>query len=55
VPGGLGWLLAELDWGAWSLIAAAAAGMMVAAALQGGRLLIVCKRLSAPKIPQSSG
>jgi MATE family multidrug resistance protein len=45
VTGGLGWLLVALGYGAWALMAAAAAGMVAAAGLQGVRLLIVCARL----------
>jgi MATE family multidrug resistance protein len=58
VTGGLGWLLAELGYGAWALIAAAAAGMVAAATLQGGRLLFVCLRrvsVSAPAMPRTPG
>ena len=50
VTGGLGWLLVGLGYGAWALMAAAAAGMVAAAALQGGRLLIVCARLARPAL-----
>ncbi len=46
VMGGLGWLLTTRGYGAWALIAAAVAGMLVAALLQGIRLLVVCARLA---------
>ena len=46
VTGGLGWLLTWLGYGASALIMAAAAGMVVAAMLQGSRLLLVCGRLA---------
>jgi MATE family multidrug resistance protein len=54
VTGGLGWLLVSSGGGAFSLVWAAGIGMLVTATLQGTRLLIVCRRISAqPKIPQS--
>ena len=45
VTGGLGWLLVATGYGAWALIAAAGAGMVAAALLQGGRLMVVGRRL----------
>jgi len=47
VTGGLGWYLVRAGEGAESLIYASAAGMVAAALLQGGRLWLVSRRLSA--------
>jgi MATE family multidrug resistance protein len=51
VTGGLGWWLVRAGEGAESLVYASAAGMIVAAALQGGRMAWISRRLRL----QSSG
>lgn len=45
VTGGLGWLLVRMGWGAPGLVYAAGIGMVVAAALQFARLLVVIRRV----------
>lgn len=55
VTGGLGWALSMAGFGAISLVIGAGAGMVAAAALQLGRLLVVVRRLSSPIRPRSSG
>lgn len=51
VTGGLGWWLVREGYGAESLVYASAAGMVVAALLQGSRMLWISRRLGS----QSSG
>jgi MATE family multidrug resistance protein len=45
VTGGLGWWLVRAGYGADALIYASAAGMIVAAVLQGGRMALISSRL----------
>ena len=45
VTGGMGWLLVRGGLGSMGLIYAAAAGMVVAAVLQGGRMAVISFRL----------
>lgn len=53
VTGGLGWWLVRSGWGAEGLVYAAGTGMVLCAALQYGRLVIVIRRLRSASADQS--